>query len=157
MVCALLMMTVASSGFCCWMIIFGTSSMPGPKFVNGVIFGLAEFVACLTTGYIVRFIKDSTAIIICCVIGLVSASAFYLTGGIETGMLGAILLFMEVYAVGAVYSLCFVLTELRVPPESYGSTTVLSGTLALIFSGFSHFFAHAEGIVPTVTVVFLFI
>jgi len=155
-VCALLMWIFAFVYFNFWMVIYSTSAMPGPKLMNGIIFGVGESFSCLTSGLLVRFIKDSTAVIICCFVGVVTASTFYFTGGMETGLLGAILLFTEVFAIGAICSLTYVLAELRVPPESFGSTTVLCVTLALIFSGLSQFFAYADGIIPTATVVLVF-
>jgi hypothetical protein len=97
-VCFLLMMIFACSYFNAWMVIFGTTAVPGPKLLNGVIFGVAESFSCLTSGLIVRFIKDSTAVIICSAIGIISASVFYATGGMETGVLGAVILFIEVFA-----------------------------------------------------------
>lgn len=136
-VCVLLMSIFAFTYLNSWMIIFSASSMPGPRLVNGIIFGIAESFSCLTSGLIVRFIKDSTAVIFFCATGIVSAITFYFTGGMGTGMLGACLLFTEVFSIGALVSLTFVLTELRVPPESFGSTTVLCVTIALIFSGLS--------------------
>jgi hypothetical protein len=140
-----------------WMVIYSTAAMPGPKLMNGIIFGVGEALACLTSGLICRFIKDSTAVIFFSVVGVVTASVFYFTGGMETGMFGAILLFTEVFAIGAIQSLTYVLAELRVPPESFGSTTVLCVTLALVFCGTSQFFAYREGIIPTATVVVIFI
>jgi hypothetical protein len=86
-----------------------------------------------------------------------ATSAFYFSGGMETGFFGACLLFTEVFTVGAMLSLTFVLVELRVPAESLGSTTVLCVTLALIVSGLSQFFAYAEGIIPTLTMVVIFV
>jgi hypothetical protein len=109
--------------------------MPGPKLVSATIVSLAEAIACFTSGLIVRLIKDSTAVIAGCIIGTISASAYYAIGGGESGILGAFLLFIEVFAIGAIVNLTYVLAELRVPAESFGSTTVLCVTLALIFSG----------------------
>jgi hypothetical protein len=97
-VCGLLMLIFSFVYFNAWMVIFGTTAVPGPKLLNGVIFGVAESFSCLASGLIVRFIKDSTAIIICCACGIISASMFYFTGGMDTGVLGAILLFIEVFA-----------------------------------------------------------
>jgi hypothetical protein len=79
----------------------------------------------------------SPAVIFFCAIGIISASVFYSTGGMETGILGAILLFIEVFSVGAITSLTYVLVELRVTPDSFGPTTVLCVTLALVCSGFA--------------------
>ena len=139
-----------------WMVLFCTATMPGPKLMSGVIFGVAEASSCLLSGLMVRSIKDSYAVTMFCIIGIFTTTVFYYTGGTDTGLLGSVLLFGEVFSIGAILSLTYVLVETRVPPESFGSTTVLCVTSALICSGFSQFFARGEGIIPTATIVFVF-
>jgi hypothetical protein len=92
-VLGLLMWIFALIYFNNWMINFSTSAMPGPHLINGIIFGVAESFSCLTSGLIVRYVKDSSAIIFCSLVCSVSATVFYFTGGMETGVFGVILLF----------------------------------------------------------------
>lgn len=139
-----------------WLVIFGTSQLPGPKLRQAVIFGIAEASSCLTSGLIVRSMKDSTATVMFCITGSIATLAFYLTGGAETGLLGTVLLFIETFSIGAIVSLTYVLVELRVPPDAFAPTTVLCVTAALMCSSFAQFLACAPGIIPTAIIVGLF-
>jgi hypothetical protein len=152
----LLLLVYTFAYFQSWMLIFGTSQEAGPKLMHGVVFGVAEACSCLTSGLIVRSIKDSTAVVIFCFTGSVAAITYYWMKGAAVGELGSIALFIEVFSTGAIISLTYVLVELRVPPESFAPTTVLCVTAALLCSALAQLVASAEGIIPTVIIVSIF-
>jgi hypothetical protein len=77
-----------------WLVLFSTSSMPGPRLQNGIIFGMAEAASAILAGLLCRNLKDTKAIQIACAVGSVSCIIFNSVGGAAAGIFGLVMLFI---------------------------------------------------------------
>jgi len=117
------------------------TAVPGNKIYKGIVFGLAEAVAALLSGYLCTYMKDSSAYLLMAAICFVSNVCFYLLAD-ESG-LATFLLFMSVFGMGAMLNIFYLMIEIRVPPETLGSSMVLVNTISVAVASATPLAAYA--------------
>jgi hypothetical protein len=101
-----------------WIILYNNAATPGPKLVKGLIFGVSEACAGFSTGFLAKYIKDSNLTIGFSVLGFLTCILYSLMGGAEGGTFAMVILLIECYSAGCLYSLAWLLVGARVPIEA---------------------------------------
>ena len=122
------------------------TALDGPKLYNGMIFGLSETFAAVFVAWLMNYMDDRQACLIC--------SAFCFVCNIIYRLLGAgdwiamLFLFFAIFGVGGLINTCYILIEMRVPPETLGANMVMSQTIAVILCSFSPYFSYLPQPLP---------
>ena len=105
------------------------ASLPGNRYVNGIIFGVGECWAMIFSQILMDRLSDMNTFYTVYGIGLVS----YLTLIFfpDSGTLAYIANVMTITSVGGWFNSMLLILELRVPPNSVGSVSALVRTMAV--------------------------
>ena len=131
----LLAVIVVFTGTSSWLTLYNVAALPGPKLYNGIVLGLAESFASISSGLILQFTTDKTASISFCGICFVFNIVYRLLGAGEGGLLSMLALFKSIVGIGGLVNISYLLIELHVPPESLGASMVILITLSIFVSG----------------------
>lgn len=116
-----------------WMICFGASTLAGDKLVNGMLYGLAESAANFASGIFCRYATDKTVYNAGCALCMVCYSALYFLGTSQGGPLVFTIFFLQVFGLGAMFNVIYLLIELRVPPIAVGSSITICMMVGQLF------------------------
>jgi predicted MFS family arabinose efflux permease len=117
------------------------TAVPGNKIYKGIVFGLAEAVAALLSGYLCTYMKDSSAFLWMAALCFTSNVCFYLLA--DESVVATFLLFMSVFGMGAMLNIFYLMIEIRVPPETLGSSIVLVNTISVAVASATPLAAYA--------------
>ena len=98
------------------------STIEGNKYVNGMIFSIAGSLAGIITGIAMSKTKDTNVYQLCAIFGIICVILFYY---ISVPWLMYLCLFVTIFGIAGCYNCTFVMMELRIPPENFGSASVL--------------------------------
>lgn len=122
-------------GLVSWMTIYLVTAVPGTKLVNGMICGFAEGFACLTFGYMLKWISDVRGSIFMILLCGCCNILYKLLGAGEGGTLAMVVLWFAIFGIGSLVNAAYIMIEMRVPPEQLGASVVIIMTVGnLIFS-----------------------
>jgi len=99
---------------CYWLTTYNVANLGGNKFINGLIFGLAEMFSSIFAGVLMSYVSPFTAFRVCALTSVVfnSLNQFAVPFGTFTSYLT---LFVAILGVGSVYTCIFVLVGLVLP------------------------------------------
>ena len=125
------------------------TKLPGNKFVNSIIFGLAEALAVVCSGVLMNLLSDMKVFNIIMASGIFSYTIFIFFPDIN-----AIMIYISnclfVGSLGGMQNLGFLIAELRVPPQSLGSVNMISQTIGVGFGILVPFISQLPGTYPLV-------
>ena len=114
-----------------WLSLFNVTNLKGNKFINGLLFGIAETLAGFCAGILIRATSSSTAFqimgFVCVALSIVNQ--FLPSSG---GFLSYATLFTTRLCMAGVYAALYVLFADFVPTAQVGGTMVLSLTVAYL-------------------------
>lgn len=141
-------MIVVFTGTASWFTLYNVASLPGPKLCNGIILGLAEATAALSSGFVLQYASDITAALFFCGTCFVFNIAYRVLGAGDGGLLSMFALFKSILGIGGVVNISYLLIELRVPPENLGASMVILLTLSIFVSGCAPNLAYLPQPIP---------
>lgn len=109
--------------------------IPGPKLYNGMILGLAECIASLAFGFLLRWMSDTNAAAVLAVVCGVFNILYRMLGAGEGGIPAMICLGIAILGIGGLVNAIYIAIEMRVPPEKLGGNLVLVMTCSAFLAG----------------------
>ena len=76
----LLAVIVVFTGASSWLTLYNVAALPGPKLYNGIILGLAESIASISSGVILQYTSEKTVSLSFCVVCFVFNIIYRLLG-----------------------------------------------------------------------------
>ena len=99
--------------------------LPGNKFVNSMMFGIAEALAVVFSGILMSKISDTAVYNLVIASGVIAYLIFIVFPDINTIMI-YVANCIFVGGLGGMQNLGFLISELRVPPQSLGSVNMIA-------------------------------
>ena len=121
------------------MTIFMKTALDGPKLYNGMIFSLSETIVAVFFAWLMNYMDDRQACFVCNII--------YRLLGAGDGI-ALLFLFFAIFGVGGLVNTCYILIEIRVPPETLGTNMVMSQIIAVVLCSFSPYFSYLPQPLP---------
>jgi hypothetical protein len=125
--------------------------LPGNRFANGILFGIAESIAQFYSSFLMNNMLDINAFYLNYAIGLFSYLIFvaFPTAGFHTYMANV----LSLLSVGGWFNLQLLILELRVPPQNVGSVSLLTRTLAVGMGVFAPTISVLEPPIPHIVLI----
>ena len=120
-------------GIVSWMTVYLVTAVPGAKLVNGMICGFAEGSACLTFGYLLKWVSDVRGSIFMILLWGGCNILYKLMGAGEGGTLAMVVLWFAIFGIGSLVNAGYIMIEMRVPPEQLGASVVIIMTVGNLF------------------------
>ena len=106
--------------------------MPGNRFYNGILFGLAEVLAMIVSNFLLIYLYDITAfrlvftMSVLCYITLIFCEGW-------SPLLDHVATFMIILCIGGWLNVNLLIMELRVPPQNVAAVQLMTRTLSMAF------------------------
>ena len=106
------------------------TSLPGNRYVNGIVFGCGEIFSMFFSNYLMNNLYDMTAFYIVYVCGLVSFLTLIFFAEYSALLTYAANLLL-ITSIGGWNNVYLLILEMRVPPQNLGSVAVLARTMSV--------------------------
>lgn len=127
--------------------------MPGNKFVNGILFGVAEVMAMVLSNLLLIYLEDVFALKIVFIAGIISYLVVIFCHEESSPFLVHSAIMILVGSIGSWMNINLLILELRVPSKNVASAQLLSRTIAVGFGVLSPTIASLEPPYPYLILV----
>ena len=124
------------------------AKMPGNKFYNGILFGLAECLAMLISNVLLLYFDDIYAFRIVFFVGVTSYLLLFYIDEEMSPFLAHLSTVMLIVSIGGWLNINLLIMELRVPPNKVAAVQLMTRTMAVGFGVLAPTLASFEPPVP---------
>ena len=122
---------MTSMANCYWITLYNVPNLPGNKFVNGLILGVAEMSSGVFSGLMMIYLTTRRTFVVFTIVGILfgGLNQFLVPQG---SLISYITLFLSIQGVGGCFNCCFILISSSVPTKYAGSAFTLIMSAAIL-------------------------